>query len=83
MCYPEDAIDSSRHRFVFKHYGRLQPSLETMPPSYRRSITPRSARADIDGKLALSRLIDLMRSSGEAVSPITLTGPAKVQAYEE
>lgn len=54
-----------------------------MPPSYRRSITPRSARADIDGKRALGRLIDLMRSTGEAVSPSTLIGPAKVQAYDE
>lgn len=54
-----------------------------MPPSYRRSITPRSARADIDGKAALHRLMELMRSEGEPAVANVMTSAARNLAYTE
>jgi hypothetical protein len=71
------------HCFVYKHYSKLQPVLENMPPSYRRSITPRSARADIDGSAALKVIIDLMRTTGEPIEATALNAAARAGAYEE
>jgi hypothetical protein len=72
-----------RHCFVYKHYSKLQPVLENMPPSYRRSITPRSARADIDGSAALKVIIDLMRTTGEPIEATALNAVARAGAYDE
>jgi len=72
-----------RHCFVYKHYSKLQPVLENMPPSYRRSITPRSARADIDGSAALKVIIDLMRTTGEPIEATALNPAARAGAYDE
>jgi hypothetical protein len=71
------------HCFVYKHYSKLQPVLENMPPSYRRSITPRSARADIDGSAALKVIIDLMRTTGEPIEATALNAAARAGAYDE
>jgi hypothetical protein len=71
------------HRFVWKHFSKLQPVLENMPPSYRRSITPRSARADIDGAAALKVIVDVMRSAGHPVEMTALDPSAKASAYDE
>jgi hypothetical protein len=81
--HPRNRRLTARHAFVYKHYSRLQPVLETMPPSYRRSITPRSARADIDGSAALKVIIDLMRTNGEPVEATALNTVVKSQAYDE
>jgi len=54
-----------------------------MPPSYRRSITPRSARADIDGAAALKVIVDLMRNTGEPIEATALNPTARTAAYDE
>ncbi|EIW67076.1 hypothetical protein TREMEDRAFT_69974 [Tremella mesenterica DSM 1558] len=71
------------HRYIFKHAPKLEKSLESLPPTFRTTIVPRSARPDLDARGALQNLKILMETTGPPSDVSRLTATVRTQLYEE
>lgn len=80
-----DFCNATIHRFVFKHVGRLETSLEAMPPTFRArsSSSTRSLRLDLDGKAALAMLRNIMEESGPPVEITRIAQTARAQIHAD
>lgn len=72
-------------KFVYKHFARLESSLENMPQSYRMKVgtSSRSVRLDLDGRGALANLRRLMDETGPLPDPVRLSVSARSQVYDD
>ncbi|ORY28775.1 hypothetical protein BCR39DRAFT_533800 [Naematelia encephala] len=82
MLDPE-GDDSILHAFAYRHIGKLETILSSMPPSYRLTRGVRTVRGELDGKLALDQLKARMESTGTPSHVAPLSSSARSQVYDE
>jgi hypothetical protein len=85
-CEPIDGDSADiSHRFVYKHAGKVEASLQVLPSSYnsRQHSTSRSAHADMDGRAVSIHLKEVMGTTGPPVDGVQMSASARTQAYDE
>lgn len=74
---------TSRNRFVRKHLVKLENAMVQLPQTFRKPNSSRPDKLPMDGRLALTRLKEVLEHNPVPVEETRLSPAARGQQHEE